>query len=393
MNVALPRVAVLSTYVPRRCGLATFAQDVVTALREQAYVPAVVAVNDPHGRHDYGPEVCLEIDQDEGHDYLALAEKLNDGPFDVVSVQHEYGVFGGRNGSHLLVLLKRVRKPVVTTLHTLLRDPTPGQRAVLMEVCRRSTLVVVMSERAKIWLEELYDVPGAGIRVIPHGAPDVPFLETEPAKEQLDLSGRPTILTFGLLAPGKGIEIALEALCRIVPEFPRALYTLVGVTHPAVVRRSGERYRQSLETLVSSLGIRDNVRFVNRYVSLSELRQYLLASDVYVTPYASREQIVSGTLTYALVTGRAIVSTPYWYAQELLANGRGLLFDFGDVDHLTRQLRALLRDEEYREHVRLSAYAYGRGMIWSAAGRRYAEAFTEARHHRPAAGTLLQATT
>lgn len=393
MNVALPRVAVLSTYVPRRCGLATFAHDVVTALQEQAYVPTVVAVNDSHGRHDYGPEVCLEIDQDEGHDYVHLADKLNEGPFDVVSVQHEYGVFGGRDGAHLLVLLRRLRKPVVTTLHTLLRNPTPGQRAVLVEVCRLSNFVVVMSERAKIWLQELYDVPASSIRVIPHGAPDVPFLETEPAKEQLGLAGRQTILTFGLLAPGKGIEIVLEALCRLVPEFPRALYILVGVTHPAVVRRSGERYRESLETLGSSLGIRENVSFVNRYVSLVELRQYLLASDVYVTPYQSREQIVSGTLTYALVTGRAIVSTPYWYAQELLQNGRGLLFEFGDVDHLTRQLRALLRDEEYREQVRLAAYAHGRGMVWSAAGRRYADVFTEARLHRPAEGTLLQATT
>jgi len=393
MNVALPRVAVLSTYVPRRCGLATFAHDVVTALQEQAYVTSVVAVNDSHGRHEYGPEVCLQIDQDEGHDYLKLADTINDGPYDVVSVQHEYGVFGGRDGSHLLVLLKRLQKPVVTTLHTLLRDPTPGQRAVLMEVCRLSDIVVVMSERAKIWLRELYDVAGTSIRVIPHGAPDVPFQETEPGKERLGMSGRPTILTFGLLAPGKGVEIVLEALHRLVPEFPQVLYTLVGVTHPGVVRRSGERYRESLETLASSLGIHDNVDFVNRYVSLAELRDYLLASDVYVTPYASREQIVSGTLTYALVTGRAIVSTPYWYAQELLENGRGLLFDFGDVDHLTRQLRALLRDGEYREQVRLAAYAHGRGMIWSAAGRRYADAFTEARHHRSAEGTLLQATT
>lgn len=393
MNVAAPRVAVLSTYVPRRCGLATFAHDVVTSLEEQAYIPAVVAVNDSHGDYEYGPEVCLQIDQYEAQDYRTLAGELNKGPYDVVSIQHEYGVFGGRDGSHLLELLGRLRKPVVTTLHTLLRDPTPGQRAVLMEVCRLSEIVVVMSERAKIWLRELYDVPLGAIRVIPHGAPDVPYLETEPAKERLGMAGRPTVLTFGLLAPGKGIEVALKALARIVPEFPRVLYTVVGVTHPGVVRRSGERYRESLETLADSLGIRDNVSFVNRYVSLAELREHLLASDVYVTPYASREQIVSGTLTYALATGRAIVSTPYWYAQELLQKGRGLLFDFGDVDHLSRQLRALLRDEEYREQVRLAAYGYGRGMIWSAAGQRYADAFTEARLHRPAEGTLLQATT
>ncbi|MHC4547363.1 MAG: glycosyltransferase family 4 protein [Planctomycetota bacterium] len=382
---AYPRVATISSYVPRRCGLATFCHDLLTAVVRKGYeeplaldeAVGVFAVNDSGGQRSYGPEVCFEIVQDHGQDYLDAADAINAGPFDLVCLQHEYGIFGGKEGDHILPLLARLRKPVVSILHTVLRDPEPEQRAVLARVCRHSAASVVMSERGRIWLHDLYDVPRERIRVIPHGAPDVPFTETGAAKERLGFGARPTILTFGFLDPSKGVEIVLDALFRLVPDFPDLLYVVLGVTHPAVRRRSGERYREALIARAAALGIEENVHFHNRYVTLEDLREHLLAADVYVTPYTAREQIVSGTLAYALATGRAIVSTPYWYAQELLADGRGLLFDFGDTDVLARHLGALLGDQALRASVRRAAYAFGRHMTWPEVGRRYAKLFLD----------------
>ena len=383
-----PRIAVIASYVPRRCGIATFTHDLATAIADGVYHRplgsdhsiSIVAVNDRDGGYDYGPEVTIQIRQQRRQDYHDAAEILNASTVDVVSLQHEYGLFGGERdrGEYVLELLDDLTKPLVSTLHTVLSNPLPKQQEALERVCARSSAVVVMADRARSILHERYAVPLDRITLIHHGVPDVPFGDTEPHKERLGLSGRPTILTFGLLNPLKSIETTLRALAKVVPEHPDVAYIVLGVTHPAVRRESGEAYRASLHDLAVELGIKDNVHFHNRYVSMGDLCEYLRAADVYVTPYNTREQITSGTLAYALAAGNAIISTPYPHARELLANGRGVLFEFGDVDALAERLRELLTDENRRKQISRAAYAFGRQMVWPRVGKRYVDTFRTA---------------
>jgi len=381
------RVALIGSYVPRQCGIATFTHDLASALSEEVYVKPladgksvrIVALNDRDNTYTYGPEVAVGVSQHHKEDYRTAAEVLNTSKIDVVCVQHEYGLFGGEAGEYLLELLARLRKPVVATLHTVLSEPNPKQLEVLQRLCRRCSAIVVMAERARMLLTARYDVEPRRIRLIPHGVPDVPFTPTEPFKERFGLSGRPTMLTFGLLGPGKGIETMLDALAKVIPDHPDVAYIVLGVTHPSIRRESGELYRLSLERRATSHGIDDNVLFHNRYVSLEDLRDYLQAADVYATPYPSKEQITSGTLAYALASGRAIVSTPYWHAQELLANGRGRLVDFGDSEGFACALRDLLEHPDRREAMRRSAWEFGRRMVWPRVAEQYAETFEQAR--------------
>lgn len=380
------RVAVLSSYIPRRCGIATFANDLAAAVRgactSRPFASGdrvqIAAMNDLEAGYDYGPEVTLQIHQQRREDYRNAADILNTGRADVLSLQHEYGLFGGKWGDYLFDLLDRFRKPVVTTLHSVISEPEPKPKEVLERIGARSSVVVVMASRAKLLLEEVYGIPQDKIRLIPHGVPEVPFGDTEPFKKRLGLVGRPMILTFGLLGPGKGIETMLEALAKVVPQYPDVAYVILGVTHPAVVRESGELYRISLERRAVELGIQKNVLFHNRYVSVQDLCEYLQAADLYVTPYPNKEQITSGTLAYALASGTAIVSTPYWHAQELLANGRGRLVGFGDVDGFASNLCELLEDGKLRESMRRTAYDFGRQMTWSRVGEQYLDAFRHA---------------
>ncbi|MCH9003396.1 MAG: glycosyltransferase family 4 protein [Planctomycetes bacterium] len=379
-------ILLIGSYVPRQCGIATFTHDLATSVAEHVHgVPlksapsvGIVAMNDLDDTYAYGPEVLVQIGQHRREDYRTAAEILNTSRVDVVSLQHEYGLFGGECGEYLLDLLQRLRKPVVSTLHTVLTEPSPKQKDVLQKICARSSVVVVMANRARMILNEIYGVPMERIRLIHHGVPDVPFGETEPFKERFGLEGRPVILTFGLLSPSKGIETMLDALADIIPDFPNVAYIVLGVTHPGVKRESGELYRLSLERRAVELGIQENVLFHNRYVSNDDLREYLQAADVYVTPYRAREQITSGTLAYALASGRAIISTPYWHAQELLAGGRGRLADFGQAKEFSMHLTELLGDDKKRTDVRRAAYDFGRAMVWPSVAAQYAESFAHA---------------
>ncbi|MFQ5502897.1 MAG: glycosyltransferase [Phycisphaerae bacterium] len=380
-------VTLIGSYVPRKCGIGIYSHDLATAIARDVYDRplseardvVIAAMDDRPEGYGYGPEVALRINQHRRQDYRDAAEIINNSMVDLVSLQHEYGLFGGEWGDALLELLDRLEKPLVSTLHTILSKPEPKQADVLRQICRRSTRVIVMAEKAREILTEVYDVDAGAIRVVPHGVPDVPFGESECHKARFNISGRPTILTFGLLGPSKTIEVALDALARVVPDFPELVYIVLGATHPGVKRESGERYRLSLESRAAKLGIEKNVTFHNRYVSIDDLRAYLQAADIYTTPYRGKEQITSGTLAYAVASGKAVVSTPYWHAEELLAEDRGILVDFDDVDGFARGFHSLLADRDRRERMQRAAYDYGRQMIWPTVARRHVDIFEETR--------------
>lgn len=383
-NPKLPSTAFVATYLPRQCGIATFTHGLVTNLRALYGEPTasnnlhVVAVNNIAARYEYPPEVRFIIHEQHEDDYREAADFLNLSAHHVISLQHEFGIYGGEHGSHILHLLQSLKKPVVTTLHTILKEPTSQQWDILKAVCALSGLVVVQAERAIRMLTDIYDVPEEKIVMIHHGAPNVPFLDPSYYKDQLQAEGRRVILTLGLLNPGKGIEYAVEGLADVVGHFPDVLYIVSGVTHPEVKRRYGEEYRVSLEQLVKSKGLEEHVMFHSRFVELEELVGLLGAADVCLTPYLSREQIVSGTLAYAVACGKAIVSTPYWYAEELLSGGRGRFMPFRNSAALTKQLIELLDDDLLRNRLRKKAYQFGRQMIWPRVAGLYAETLERA---------------
>lgn len=384
----VPRVAIVSTYPPRQCGLAVFSQNLFNSLRALGEFGEdreannarlqVVAMDPGQYQGDYPPEVCLQIRAHRWTDYREAAEFLNLSSVDVVSLQHEYGIFGGEDGNLVLHLLKGMKKPVVTTLHTVLEQPTPGQRATLKTVCDLSTAVVAQARKAVDMLVDVFDVPREKIVMIPHGAPDVPFLDPAFYKKSRGTEGRRVLLTFGLISPNKGIEYAIEAVARLVEEFPDLLYVVLGATHPEVKKRHGESYRLSLERLVEERGLQDNVVFHNRFVSEEQLLEFLVSADIYLTPYLAEEQIVSGALAYAVACGKAVVSTPYWYAQEVLGEGRGVLVPFRDSAAMADGLRPLLADQVLRDGMRSNAYAFGRRMTWPVVARSYMEVFVDA---------------
>ena len=366
-------VALLGSYVPRQCGIATFTKDLrdAIAVNLEARGVGVIAVNDrPEGYH-YPDDVRFELRQQHQSDYRAAANLLNIEQTDLCILQHEYGLFGGRDGSHILEFARRLRMPVACTLHTVLQSPSPNQRAVLRELARISDKVVVMSKVAEGMLEDIYGVDRDKMVVIPHGIPDVPFTDTAFYKDQFGAAGRRVLLTFGLLGPGKGIEVAIRAMPRIVEQHPDVVYMILGATHPHIVRTEGNAYRDSLERLVDQLGVRDNVEFHSRFVTPRELRAYLGAADIYIIPYPNRQQITSGTLAYAVGSGKAVVSTPFWHAEELLSEGRGRLFPFGDSEALAREVNHLLADEPTLEAIRKRAYQFGRPQVWREVGLSY----------------------
>ena len=378
----------IGNYLPRQCGIATFTYDLcqaVVAAAGSSYRCGVVAMNDILEGYRYDETVRFEVREAALGNYRQAAEFVNISNAAVVCLQHEYGIFGGRSGSHVLETLRRLRRPVVTTLHTVLRDPTEDQRLVLTEICRLSSKMIVMDERAKGFLHDVYDVPEEKISLVHHGIPDVPFIDPAFYKDKFGVEGRELLLTFGLLSPGKGIEYVIRALPDVVAKHPGLVFMIVGATHPHVRRESGEEYRNSLHTLARELGVEKNVAFQNRFVELSELCEFLGAADVYVTPYLSETQIVSGTLAYALGTGNAVISTPYWYAQEMLADGRGRLVPFRDSEAISREVLDLLGHDLQRDMIRKAAYQHSRQMLWPEVARQYLEAFEEAqeRPHHP----------
>lgn len=374
------KTAFVGTYPPRECGIATFTRDLrdaVVAGRNANTCP-VVAIGDATETHAYPTEVIFETAGQDLASYERAAEFLNRSGADCVSLQHEFGIFGGSAGAHVLALLRALKLPVVTTLHTVLRDPSPEQRRVMEALIRASDRLVVMTERGRMFLREIYDAPPGKIDLIAHGIPDVPFEAPDRCKELFAVGGRPVLLTFGLLSPNKGIEHVLRALTDIITEFPRTVYLILGATHPTLVREQGEAYRLGLERLARQRGVEQHVIFYNRFVDLPELMEFIGAADIYLTPYLNERQIVSGTLAYAFGAGKAVVSTPYWHAAELLADDRGVLVPFADSGAIAREVRALLRDHPRRNALRAQAHRLGRTMIWAETALRYDASFAHA---------------
>ncbi|MBN8997357.1 MAG: glycosyltransferase family 4 protein [Rhizobiales bacterium] len=388
------RVAVVGTYVPRRCGIATFSNDLLTSLRDAAPESDwwAVAMNDSAKGYDYPPEVQFEIGQNVISDYRTAVDFLNMNRVEAVSLQHEFGIYGGRTGSHVLRLLQNLRMPVVTTLHTVLREPSPDQREITEAIGSLSDRVVVMSDGARELLVKSYGIPRERIAVIPHGVPDVPFLDTSYHKDQFGLVGRKVILSFGLISRGKGYEYVIEALPEIVKAHPEACFVIVGETHPEVRKHEGEAYRLSLQSRARELGVDDHVVFFDQYIDKKTLNEFLSVADIVVTPYLNREQIVSGVLSFALGAGKAVVSTPYWYAEEVLAGGRGRLVPFRDGDAIAREVADLLSNDVERHAMRKLAYKWSRKMVWSAAAKEYLRLFREVRGERAVSPRAWKAT-
>jgi glycosyltransferase involved in cell wall biosynthesis len=377
------KLAFLGDYLPRKCGIATFTHDLRNAVAAEfpQIESFVTPVNDPEAEYDYPAEVRFEFAENDLDSYRRTAAYLNFSNADVVSLQHEYGIYGGPAGSFILPLLRDLRLPVVTTLHTVLEKPDADQRRVLLEVASLSARLVVMSERGRRMLREIYQVPDEKIDVIPHGIPDVAFVDSNFYKDQFGVEGKNVLLTFGLLSPNKGIENMLRALPAIIKKFPDLVYIVLGATHPNLVRENGEAYRLGLERLAQDLGIKKHVSFYNRFVGLEELKSFLGVCDIYITPYLNATQATSGTLAYAFGAGKAVVSTPYWHAEELLSDGRGVLVPFGDSAAMSTAIIDLLSDDRLRHAMRKRAYLLGREMIWSKTAGLYMESFEQARRN------------
>lgn len=381
------RIAVIGNYLPRRCGIATFTHDLHRALlMSKPDLEAYVVAMTDHGRaYDYPPVVRFQIQDQSVDDYIRAAEFLNQARFDAVSLQHEFGIFGGEAGCHIIELLSRLRMPVVTTLHTVLPEPTLAQRDVMRGIIDSSAKVVVMAEKGRELLRSVYGMPPERIEVIPHGIPDVAFLDPHFAKAKLGFSGKPVILTFGLLSPNKGIEVMIDAMPAIVESCPDAVYVVLGATHPNLVREQGETYREGLTTRARDLGVDDHVVFIDQFVDQATLLEYISMCDVYVTPYLNEAQMTSGTLAYSYGSGKAVVSTPYWHAQELLAEGRGILVPFADAKAIGTAVAGLLSNDVRRHAMRKRAYATSRLMTWAQTAKRYRIVLDEARTIGPPA--------
>lgn len=375
------KIAFLGDYLPRKCGIATFTSDIYSTISSQ-YPNSdcfVVSVNDVKEGYDYPKEVRFEIEEQKLNSYQMAADFLNFNNTEVVSLQHEFGIYGGQSGSHILALLRDLHLPIVTTLHTILEKPSSDQFRVMKEIIKLSARLITMTEKGKTFLTEVYKTPLEKIDVIPHGIPDMPFVDPNYYKDQFGVEGKQVLLTFGLLSPQKGIENVLQALPDVLKEFPNLVYIVLGATHPNLIKNQGETYRMSLERMANQLGIKKNVIFYNRFVDIKELEAFIGMSDIYITTYINKAQITSGTLAYSFGCGKAVISTPYWHAEELLADGRGVLVPFGDSNAIVKELVSLLKDDNRRHAMRKKAYLLGREMVWSEIAHRYVESFQKAR--------------
>ena len=374
------RVLFIGTYVPKECGIATFTSDLLNSVsrKYKDVYCEVIALSDPSETYNYSEEVVFQIQRDRIEDYYLAADYINQSDADIVCLQHEFGLFGGDAGDYIFALLSGINKPVITTMHTVIREPEPEYRVSTEKLIRYSEKLVVMSQSAVDMLKDVYKAPEDKIELIFHGVPDCPFNNCSKYKKMLNLKGAPLILTFGLLSKNKGIESVLEALPEVVSQYPDLIYLVLGATHPMVKKTQGEAYRHYLENKVSELGLENNVIFNDKFVEKEELCNYILASDIYVSPYLSREQVVSGALTYAMGMGKAIVSTPYWYAQEMLSENRGLLVDFGNTDGFKKSLLYLIENPEECNDMRKKAYDFGRKMTWKNVGKEYNIVFNKA---------------
>ena len=375
------KVAFISSFRPRRCGIATFTTDLINNISSAAkggFEPLVVAMRSEDNL-TYNDPVKFEIRQNVKNDYICAADYINFSHVDAVSVQHEFGLFGGEAGSYLSLLLNQLNAPIITTLHTLLDNPDTSYYKSLRDVCNASYKVIIMNERGIDMLQDIYGLSSKKIELVPHGIPDSPFVDNNYYKHKFGMEGRRTILTFGLLSKNKGIEVMLKAMPAIIEAEPSVLYVVLGMTHPSVLRQDGESYRYSLQQMVKDLGCAEHVMFHNRFVSNEELSNFLCAADIYVTPYLNREQLTSGTLSFAVGTGKAVVSTPYWAAMELLANGQGKLVPFGDSNEMANAIIEILQDDSLFYSLRRKAYDYGRSRTWPKIGQAYWKLFSSKR--------------
>ena len=374
-------VAFLGTYTPRECGIATFTKDLVDSIDLLAeFAPArVISVNEIETIYDYDSRVKQQIRQDFEEDYIQAAKYINSSRIKAVNLQHEFGIYGGEWGKYVLSFLQNVHKPVITTLHTVQPDFEPKARNVLKEITAHSKAIVVMARAAKNILKE-YNVPNKKINVVQHGCPDIPFIASDSVKPSLGLRGRTILSTFGLISGGKGIEYAIQALPPLVDEHPNILYLIIGETHPEVRKIEGETYRMNLIKLVDQLGLKNHVRFHNRFLAKRELIRYLHATDIYITPYIGPNQISSGTLVYSLGAGRAVVSTPYLHAKEVLSHGRGMFCEFKNPDSIAQQVKKLLENDKLRRDIEKKAYRYSRSFVWPMVAQRYTDIFKRVIH-------------
>lgn len=371
------RIAMVGNYLPRRCGIATFTTDLCDAIHAEYGATELLAlpVNDTEDGYTYPARVRFELSEDNLASYRQAADFLNFSNIDLVCLQHEYGIFGGRAGGHILEVLRRLRMPVATTLHTVLREPNPDQRAVLEEIATLSDRMIVMSQHSADILQEVFRVPIDKIDLIPHGIPDLPFTDPNFYKDGFGTEGKDVLLTFGLLSPNKGIENVIQALPRILSRHSNVIYMVAGATHPHILRREGDKYRVYLQKLAVDLGVEASVVFRNRFVSPEEMVELIGAADIYITPYKHKAQVVSGTLAYALGAGKAIISTPYLHAIELLDGERGVLVPFDDPQAIATKTLELLDNDTARHAMRKRAYLHARDMVWKRVAQKYMKSF------------------
>src|SRR6267378_6010229 len=385
LKASLPsRIAVIGNYLPRHCGIATFTTDLCDAISNEFGVARLFAVpvNDTESGYGYPERVRLALAQDDLSSYEQAAEFLNFTNFDLVCLQHEYGIFGGPAGGHILHLLRTLKMPVVTTLHTVLREPNPDQRRVMEEIAELSDRLIVMSELSSQFLQEIFKVPGSKIDMVPHGVPDLPFLDPNFFKDRFGVEGKAVLLTFGLLSPNKGIENVIEALPQILSKHKNVVYIVAGATHPHILRREGDNYRAHLQALAKEVGVESSVIFHNRFVSPEEMVEFIGAADIYITPYRHEAQVVSGTLAYALGAGKAIISTPYWHANEFVEDRRGAPVPFQNPGAIAHKTIELLDTPAIRHAIRKRAYLFAREMIWKRVAQGYMESFSRVRSDR-----------
>jgi glycosyltransferase involved in cell wall biosynthesis len=378
------RIAVVGNYLPRQCGIATFTTDLCAAITAEYGSTKLMAlpINDTEQGYDYPERVRWSLDQDDAKSYQDAAEFLNFNNIDMVCLQHEYGIFGGPAGSHILHFLRGLKMPVVTTLHTVLREPNPDQLLVMEEIAELSDRLIVMSQLSSQFLQEIFKVPGSKIDMVPHGVPDLPFLDPNFFKDRFGVEGKAVLLTFGLLSPNKGIENVIQALPQILAKHKNVAYIVAGATHPHILRREGDQYRASLQALAKEVGVESQVIFHDRFATPEEMAAFIGAADIYITPYRYEEQVVSGTLAYALGAGKAIISTPYWHAIELLDNRRGALVPFQNPDAIASKTIELLDTPAIRHAMRKRAYSFARDMVWKKVAQGYMECFARVRADR-----------
>ena len=378
------RIAVIGNYLPRQCGIATFTTDLCAAISAEYGTARLLAlpVNDTEQGYDYPARVRWALAQDDVASYQDAAAFLNFNNIDMVCLQHEYGIFGGPAGSHILHLLRALKMPLVTTLHTVLREPNPDQLMVMEQIAELSDRLIVMSQLSSQFLQEIFKVPGSKIDIVPHGVPDLPFLDPNFYKDRFGVSGKAVLLTFGLLSPNKGIENVIQALPHILSKHKNVVYMVAGATHPHILRREGDKYRRYLQALAKEVGVEEQVIFHDRFVTPEEMVEFIGAADIYITPYRHEAQVVSGTLAYALGAGKAIISTPYWHAIELLDDRRGALVPFQNPDAIAQKTIELLDTPATRHAMRKRAYLFSREMVWKKAAQGYMESFTRVRTDR-----------